>query len=110
MSDKVMVIIGTSDVDKAKTGVTYCMRTLQEGWLEDAQLIFFGPGEQVLLESEDIQNMVKQIATANTPMACKAISDQKGTSEKIKELGVDVVYVGKIISDNIKAGYVPMVW
>ena len=110
MSDKVLIIISTANEEKARTGVMYCLRTLQEGWLEDAQLVFFGPGEQVLVDNPEIQEMVKQIKEVRTPLACKALSDKADRTAKIEALGVDVVYVGRPISDFIKQGYVPMVW
>ncbi len=110
MSDKVLIIIGTGDHEKAKTGCRYAMRTLQEGWLERVKVVFFGPGERVLVENPDIQEMVKHIGQAEKPLACKAISDESGTSGRIEDLGVEVVYVGKIISDLIKEGWTPMVW
>ncbi len=110
MAGKVISIIATSDPEKARTGVMYTMRALQEGWLEDVKLIFFGPGEHVLLEDEAVQKMVKRIQEAETPMACKFLSDRDNTSEQIEELGVEVVYVGSIISDLISRGYTPMVW
>ncbi|MEW5913259.1 MAG: hypothetical protein AB1814_11935 [Thermodesulfobacteriota bacterium] len=110
MAGKVVTIIATADAAKAKTGVMYTMRALQEGWLEDIRLIFFGPAEKALLANQDIQGMVAQIKTATTPLACKAISDREGTSDQLQALGVDVVYVGRIISDLINQGYTPMVW
>lgn len=110
MAGKVVTIIATSDPEKARTGVMYTMRALQEGWLEEVKLIFFGPGEQVLLEDEAVQKMVSRIKEAETPLACKFLSDRDGTSEQIEELGVEVVYVGKIISDLIGEGYTPMIW
>ena len=39
-----------------------------------------------------------------------SISDRDGISEKIEALGVNVDYVGTIISNLIKDGYVPMVF
>jgi hypothetical protein len=45
-----------------------------------------------------------------TAVACKFIAQRDGTDERIAALGVQVEYVGKMISDLIKDGYVPMVW
>ena len=110
MSDKVLIIIATSDHGKAQTGVTYAMRTMQEGWMGEVKLIFFGPGQNVLLENKAIQDMVKVIGEAEKPLVCKRIADSVDQAKDYEALGVDVVYVGKVISDLIKEGYVPMVW
>jgi hypothetical protein len=45
-----------------------------------------------------------------TPIACKFLSDKSGASDKLEELGFNVEYVGSLISDSIKEGYVPMVF
>ena len=42
--------------------------------------------------------------------ACKFIAERDGTTGKIETLGVTVDFVGKMISDLVKDGYVPMVW
>ena len=110
MGDKVLVIISTGDKDAAKTGVMWSMRCLQEGWMDEVKVIFFGPGERVLIENADVQSMVSQINEAEKVLACKFLADQEGTTDKIESLGVDVVYVGQVIADHIKDGFTPMVW
>jgi hypothetical protein len=37
-------------------------------------------------------------------------SDKSGASDKLEELGFNVEYVGALISDSIKAGYIPMIF
>ena len=36
--------------------------------------------------------------------ACKGCSDQYGISEDIEKLGIEVLYIGKELSDYIKEG------
>jgi hypothetical protein len=57
-----------------------------------------------------ISYQAKEIDEAGGSIACKYISDRDGVSDDIKKLGVRVDYVGSIISEVIKDGYVPMVW
>ena len=45
-----------------------------------------------------------------TAVACKFIADRDGVSQEITDLGVQVQFVGKMISDFIKDGYTPTVW
>ena len=44
------------------------------------------------------------------PVACKYCSDKYSVSEALQNLGCGIEYVGVLISDAIKDGYVPMVW
>lgn len=111
MSDKIISIISTSEVGKARTGVMHALNSLKHGWLEEVKLIFFGPAEQLMLEDTEIQNMLKEYQhMEESAVACKFIADRDGVSEKIDAMGVKVEFVGKMIADYIKQGYIPLVW
>jgi len=111
MSDKIISIISTSDVGKARTGVMYTVNAKKQQWLKDVKLYFFGPSEQLLLKDEVIQGMLKEyLQLEQSVVACKAIADRDGISREISELGIQVEFVGKMISDLIKQDYTPMVW
>ena len=110
MSSKLLVIIATGENEKALTGLMYAQRTMSEGWMDEVRVIFFGPSERLLVEDERIAQVAKEMGAVEKPIACKFISDRDGISEKIEGLGVKVDYVGTIISDFIKEGYVPMVF
>ena len=110
MTDKVVVIIATGDKDKALTGLMYAKNALKRGWLEDVKVVYFGPSENLMVKDADVASAAIEVASLGETYACKAISDREEISEKIDDMGVRVEYVGSIISDYIKQGYVPMVW
>ncbi|MFZ0448112.1 MAG: hypothetical protein WAL98_02630 [Desulfatiglandaceae bacterium] len=110
MSSKVLVIIATGEEEKALTGLRYAYRTMSEGWLDEVKVMFFGPSERLLVQNEDIAKLAREMSAVEKPIACKFISDRDGISDKIEGLGVKVEYVGTIIADFIKQGYVPMVF
>ena len=110
MSDKALVIISTGEVEKALTGLMWATNALRFGWMEDVKVIFFGPSQKLLLADERVARFAAQIGEAEKPVACKYISDRDGNSSQIEDKGVRVEYVGPIISNLIKEGYVPMVY
>ncbi len=110
MDQKVLIVISTSEKEKALTGVLYATNVLKNEWLNDVRLCFFGPFEALLAEDKEVQQWVAQLVEYQVPVACKFISDSHGVSEKLSQLGIEVEYVGKIISDYIKEGYIPMVF
>jgi len=73
-------------------------------------LSFSGAIAETELAREEVAERVKEVALVGESFACKAISDREGLSEEVEKLGVKVEYVGSIISDLIKDGYLPMVW
>jgi hypothetical protein len=110
MSSKVMVIISTAEKDKALTGILYAKNAQKNKWIDDVRVFFFGPFENLVCEDDDIIKAASELLDYQTPIACKFLSDRSGTSDKLAELGFNVEYVGALISDSIKAGYVPMVF
>ena len=111
MAAKIVVIISTSDLGKARTAAMYAKNALLQGWMEEVKIFFFGPAQQLLLEDSELQNFVDEVrAMEEIPIACKFISDRDKNSEQISKLGVQVEPVGSLISDYINDGYLPMVW
>ena len=111
MHKKILVIISTSDAGKARTGAMYALNALKEGWMDEVKLIFFGPAQNLLLDDKELQKQVKEYQEMeNAVVACKFISDRDQKSEQLLEVGIQVEYVGEMISEHIHAGYVPMVW
>jgi hypothetical protein len=95
------VIVATSDREKAQTALMYANNAMKREWLDDIKVVYFGPSEKLVVEDPIISDQAREIAEAGGSIACKYISDRDGVSEK---------YVGSIISDLIKDGYIPMVW
>ena len=110
MSDKLLIIIATQDREKALTALAYVHNTVKYNWLSDVKVIFFGPFENLITTDADIAKEVMAIAQMTGTTACKFLSDRDGISEEIANLGIAVDYVGTLIADHLKDGYVPMVW
>ena len=110
MSSKIMVVISTAEKDKALTGILYAKNAQKNKWIDDVRVIFFGPFENLVCEDDEVIQAASELLDFETPIACKFLSDKSGTSDKLEELGFNVEYVGTLISDSIKAGYVPMVF
>jgi hypothetical protein len=81
-----------------------------DNWVDNVRVIFFGPFENLVCEDEDVIQAASELLDFQTPIACKFLSDKSGASGKLEELGFNVEYVGALISDSIKAGYIPMVF
>ncbi len=111
MADRVVVIISTSEVEKARTGMMYAVNAVLKNWLEDVKLIFFGPAQELILEDVIMKDFLIQFQEAGgNTTSCKFIADRDEIDKKTVSLGINVEYVGSMISDLIKEGYVPMIW
>jgi len=110
MASKLLVIIATGDREKAIAGLMYTRNVLKSKWLDDVKVVLFGPSEKLAAHDDKVAWFIKEITDESDCFACKAISDKEGVSEKLGEAGVKVEYVGTIVSNAIKDGYLPMVW
>ena len=111
MNNKIIVIISTGEAAKARAGAMYAVNALKHAWMEEVKLIFFGPAEELLLKDDELQNLLHDYQAENeTALACKFVAKTENLEEDISSLGVDVRYVGEIISNLIKEGYIPLVW
>ncbi|MBN2336560.1 hypothetical protein JXL21_13460 [Candidatus Bathyarchaeota archaeon] len=110
MSDKLLVIIATGNKAKALTGLMYAKNAIKREWMGDVKVVYFGPSEQLMTEDPDVASAAIEVAGMGESFACKAISDRDGVSGRVEGMGVKVEYVGTLISEYIKQGYIPMVW
>ena len=111
MSDKIIAIISSNDEGKCRTGLAYAMNALKNEWMADVKIYIFGPAEVLVTKHEELQALLREFQLMDGQVvACKAIADRYEVSDKISELGVEVEYIGKMVSDSIKEGYTPMVW
>ncbi len=111
MSDKVLIILSTSDAGKAQTGAIYALNALRNGWMDEVKIILFGPAQDLLLENEKFRELILEYQEIEeSVVACKFISNRDKKGEALDKIGIRVEYVGEMISNYIKEGYVPMVW
>ena len=110
--DRLLVIIATRDIDKIQTAVKYAAYAKTSGWMDDVEIIFFGPSEKVLASNPDLLSQVVRISRDNSLRvgACKSIADEEFISNKLEISGLNVFYVGEYISSQIKNGVNVMVW
>ncbi len=105
-----MVIISSGNREKVLTALMYAKNNIKYGWIPDVRVMFFGPAENLLVSDSDVKTSAIELANYGTPLACKFLSDRDGISNHIEALGIEVDYVGAMIADLIRDGYVPMVW
>ena len=110
MTSKILVIISTAEKEKALTGIMYAVNAQKNNWMENVKVIFFGPFENLICQDEEVAAAASQLLDYDTPIACKFLSDRDAISDRLDELGFDVQYVGSIISNSVKEGFIPLVF
>ena len=108
---KVLIIISSGDIAKALTGLMWAINALKYKWVEDVEVIFFGPIERYIAEGrkELMDAILEYSKVKGRPLACRKVAEVEGYVDKL-EGKVEVVYVGTVISRYINEGYVTLVF
>jgi len=105
-SEKLVVLWTSGDRDVAlKMVFMYTYNAQINKWWDDITLVVWGPSAKLLTEDAELQEYLGKIIKAGvTVRACKGCADQYGISDKLEELGITVLYIGKELTDYMKEG------
>ncbi|WP_297419535.1 hypothetical protein [Thermococcus sp.] len=105
---KVLVIISSGD-ERALPGFMWSVNALKYGWVEDVEVILFGPVEEAIARGDErfVSWIEKLRELGKLPVACKRIAEEESFEVSLQRYA-RVEYVGRIIADRLKEGYVPM--
>ena len=106
-----LVIVWTSgDRDVAEKMVfMYTYNAKKSGWWKEIRFVVWGPSSKLLSEDVELQEYIKRMKDVGVELlACRACADMYGVSEKLEELGIDVKYMGKPLTDMLKSGWESM--
>jgi hypothetical protein len=104
--EKLVVLWTSGDREVAlKMLFMYTYNAKKNHWWEDITLVVWGPSARLLSEDTELQETTKKIIESGVEVrACKGCADQYGVSDKLEELGITVLYIGKEFTDYIKEG------
>ena len=108
---KVLIILSTAETEKAVAGFMYAVNSIKYGWLEDVEVVLFGPIEREIAKgNEKLISWVEKLRElGKIPYACKKIAEDEGFEGSLRPY-TKVEYVGRIVSDLLNKGYIPMVF
>jgi hypothetical protein len=107
VADKVFVILSSQDREVLlEVGFTYPFNAAKNAWMDEVKIIFFGPSEKLVVQDPEVQSRLKETQSAGVHvMACKWCSDRMGITDDLEALGIEVLYVGPVISELLKEGW-----
>lgn len=103
-TDSIVVIWSSGDREVALNMVLmYTYNAKKRGWWDDVRLIVWGPSSKLLSEDQELQKKIKEMKEAGVIVeACKACADNYGVSQDLEQLGINVYYIGKQLTEYIK--------
>ncbi|WP_048147779.1 hypothetical protein [Palaeococcus ferrophilus] len=105
---KALVII-SSDDEGALPGFMWAVNAIKHGWVEDVEVVLFGPIERAIAEGDErfLPWVEKLGELGKLPLACKRLAEMEDFETPLGEYA-RLEYVGKIIAEHLEKGYVPM--
>ena len=107
MATRSFILLSSGDREVAmEVALVYPLNAVRKGWMDEVRVILFGPSERVSAEDTEVQGKLRELQDNGiNVIACKACADRLGVTEKLEALGLEVVYVGPIISQLVKDGW-----
>lgn len=100
-----LAIVWTSgDPDVAhKMALMYVHASQKRSWFEENLVIVWGPSARLLSGDKELQAKVKAMMDDGVNFqACLACADMYGVTTKLREMGIDVKYMGKPLTDLLQ--------
>ena len=107
VSESMAVIWSSGDREVAKKMVfMYTKNSKLKGWWGRVRLVVWGPSAQLLTTDLELQEELEDLKAAGVELqACKACADLYGVTDKLKSLGIEVIYMGVPLTQVLKTGW-----
>jgi hypothetical protein len=104
---RLAVIWSSADPEVAnRVCFMYTQNAKRQKWFDEVTLIVWGPSARLLAGDKDLQAKIKSMLSDGVRVqACQACADSYGVSDRLRELGVEVKYMGKPLTDMLKEGW-----
>ena len=104
--DKLVFLWSTGDRGVALNMIfMYLLNARRNDWWDEVTLLIWGPSAQLIAEDEEIQGRLKKLKEEGVVLeACKACAENYGVDEDLADLGIDVYYIGKRLTEYVKEG------
>jgi len=83
----------------------YVSNSKRLGWWKDVTLIVWGPSAPLVAEHEELEAALRRMKEAGVVLeACRVCSDRYGVSDELTQMGIDVKYMGEVLTGYLKEG------
>jgi hypothetical protein len=105
--DSLAVLWTSADPDVAKkVCLMYTHGAKKAGWFKTVHLIVWGPSAKLLAENEELQAKIKEMKKDGIRVeACVVCADSYNVSDTLREIGVDVIPMGRPLTGYLKNGW-----
>ena len=111
MKNKLLIVWSSGEKEVAKKLVLlYGSVMLERKYWDEASIMIWGPSAQLLANDVELQEQMKVVQKSGVAFnACVVCTDDYGVSQKIKELGVDLIHTGEMLTESLQSDDVKVI-
>ena len=109
--NKLLIVWSSGEKEVAKKLVfLYGSVMLERKYWDEATIMIWGPSAQLLAADTELQEQMKVVRDSGVAFnVCVVCSDDYGVSEKMKELGVDLIHTGEMLTEALQSDDVKVI-
>lgn len=102
--ERLVVLWTSGDREVAlKMVFMYTLNSKIREWWQEVCLVAWGPSSRLLADDPELREYLGRIIGSGVEvLACKACADSYGVSDQLRQLGVDVKYMGEPFTKILK--------
>jgi len=103
--DKLLIVWSSGEIDVAKRLILlYGSVMLERNYWDKATIMVWGPSAKLIFENKDLQDQVKTVMKTGVKFnTCVVCSDEYGITQELKQLGIDPIHTGKMLTESLKS-------
>ena len=111
MSNKLLIVWSSGEKEVAKKLVLlYGSVMLERKYWDEATIMIWGPSAKLLAEDKELQKQFKVVQDSGVKFnACVVCTDDYGVSEQLRELGVDLIHTGEMLTESLQSDAVKVI-
>jgi hypothetical protein len=79
---------------------------LPRSYWDEAVLMVWGPSARLLSQDKELQDKIKEIAQTGVKVqACVVCTDGYSVSEKLKNIGVELIHTGEMLTEALQSDW-----
>jgi hypothetical protein len=103
--NQLVVVWKTADlIDIHEFVIPYIHNSKTQKWWDEVEVIIWGASQKVVAFDQDIQKRIVTMQEAGIIFhACKKCADDLCVTDHLEQIGIDVIYTGKLLTQKLQS-------
>ena len=103
--NKLLIVWSSGEVEVAKKLILlYGSVMLERKYWDEATIMVWGPSVKLLASDKELQKQMKVVQESGVHFnACVVCSDDYGVSESLKNLGIELIHTGEMLTSSLQS-------